>query len=56
MCFLSRLTVMARVAEGLEVVEVEPCAALVDGYDVVDHLSKRGDAPPGALLAERRLL
>jgi hypothetical protein len=47
---------MARVAEGLEVVEIEPGAALVDGDDVVDHLGERGDAAPGALLAERRLL
>jgi hypothetical protein len=50
--FDARFAVVAGVAEGLQVGEVEPRTALVDWHDVVNHLRKGCDASSGALLTQ----
>ena len=47
---------MTGVAEGLEILNVEPRSALVDGNDVVDHLGGCVSSVAFALLTHRILL
>ena len=47
---------MAMIAQGLKIVQIKRCSALVDGDDVVHHLGRDEHAFPHALLAERILL
>ena len=54
--FLSRFSVVAGIAQALEIVDVEPRAADVDRRYVVDHLGECRDALALALLAKRGLL
>jgi hypothetical protein len=51
-CLDTRLSVVAGVAEGLQVGKVEPCTALVYWHYVIDHLSEGGDTSSGAFLTE----
>jgi len=53
---LGGLDCMTLIAERLKVIDVQRGSALVDGYDVVDHLGRSGSSVPKALLAERGLL
>ena len=47
---------MAVIAQGLKIVQIKRCSALVDGDDMVHHLGRDQHALPHALLAERILL
>ena len=52
----SALTVVARVAEGLQVLQVERRPAPIDRDDVVDHLRRSMPVVFQALLSQRLLL
>ena len=52
----SALAVVARVAEGLQVLQVERCPAPIDRDDVVDHLRRSMPVVFQALFAHRLLL
>lgn len=52
----SALAVVAKVAEGLQVLQVERCPAPIDRDDVVDHLRRSMPAVFQTLLAQRLLL